>query len=173
MNPSCDPRPLMVEVAHLLYDRYLTNSAGGNLSCRVGGHIYITPRGLGSKHRWRLRENMVLIFDGDLNPAEGDPSMVSRESQLHFACYRNFSEVNGVIHAHPRYLSVFATAGKSLPPTTEYTQKFDPVEVVRSLPGGLDGDLLEVQDADQHLPVAIRDPAASLVNERAQLLASQ
>ena len=66
-----DPRPLMVEIAHLLYSRYLTNSAGGNMSCRVGDRIYITPRGLGREHRWQLREEMVLVFENganDLNP---------------------------------------------------------------------------------------------------------
>jgi L-fuculose-phosphate aldolase len=129
-----DPRPLMVEIAHLLYGRYLTNSAGGNMSCRVEDRIYITPRGLGSKHRWQLREEMVLVFDDDLNPVKGDPQAVSRESQMHFACYRHFPQVNGVIHAHPRYLSVFASAGKPVTPTNEYTEKFGFVEVVPALP---------------------------------------
>jgi len=40
----------MVEIAHLLYSRHLTNMAGGNISCR----IHITLRGLGSRHRWQL-----------------------------------------------------------------------------------------------------------------------
>jgi L-fuculose-phosphate aldolase len=137
MSSYTDPRPLMVDIAHLLYGRYLTNSAGGNMSCRVGDRIYITPRGLGSKHRWQLREEMVLVFekgDNDLNPLVGDPRMVSRESQMHFACYRHFPELNGVIHAHPRYLSVFAAAGKSVMPTNEYTEKFGTVKVVPPLP---------------------------------------
>jgi len=129
-----DPRPLMVEIARLLYDRFLTNSAGGNMSCRVGDRIYVTPRALGSKHRWQLREDMVLVLDADLNPIAGDPRMVSRESKMHFACYRHFPEVNGVIHAHARYLSVFAAAGKPVTPTNEYTEKFGTVEVVEPLP---------------------------------------
>jgi L-fuculose-phosphate aldolase len=124
----------MVEIARLLYERYLTNSAGGNLSCRVGDRIYITPRGLGSTHRWQLREEMVLVFDADLNPLAGDPQLVSRESRMHFACYRRFPEVNGVIHAHPRYLSAFAAAGRPVVPTNEYTEKFGTVEVVPPLP---------------------------------------
>jgi L-fuculose-phosphate aldolase len=134
MDSCTDPRPLMVEIARLLYSRYLTNSAGGNMSCRVGDRIYITPRGLGSRHRWQLREDMVLVLDADLNPIEGHPRMVSRESRMHFACYRRFPEVNGVIHAHPRYLSVFAAAGKPVTPTTAYTEKFGTVEVVPPLP---------------------------------------
>jgi len=130
-----DPRPLMVEIAHLLYSRNLTNSGGGNMSCRVGDRIYITPRGLGSKHRWQLREEMVLVFDNNLNPLLGDRRLVSRESQMHFACYRHFPEVNGVIHAHPRYLGAFIVAGRPLPPTYEYTDKFGTVPVVPPLPG--------------------------------------
>ena len=134
MSSVIDPRPLMVEIAHLMYGRYLTNSAGGNISCRVGDLIYVTPRFTGSRHRWRLREEMVVVLDQDLNAVEGDPQMVSRESKLHFACYRHFPEINGVVHAHARYLSVFAATGEPLVPTSEYTEKFGVVEVVPPLP---------------------------------------
>ena len=134
MPVSDDPRPLMVEIAHLMYSRFLTNSAGGNISCRVGDHIYVTPRYLGSVHRWRLREDMVLVFDAALTPVQGDPALVSRESRMHFACYRHFPEINGVVHAHARHLSVFAAAGQEVVPTNEYTEKYGTVEVVGPLP---------------------------------------
>lgn len=134
MAPDADPRPLMVEIASLMYERFLTNSAGGNMSCRVGGRIYITPRYLGSKHRWRLREEMVLVCDGEGNVVEGDPALVSRECRMHFACYRAFPEVNGVIHAHPRFLSVFAAAGRPVRPTNDYTEKYGVTEVVPYYP---------------------------------------
>ena len=134
MTVPNDPRPLMVEIAHLMYTRLLTNSAGGNISCRVADRIYITPRRLGSTNRWHLREEMVLVFDADLNPMEGDAALVSRESAMHFACYRHFPEIHGVIHAHARYLSVFAAAGEPVVPTNEYTAKFGTVEVVPPAP---------------------------------------
>jgi L-fuculose-phosphate aldolase len=134
MASFIDPRPLMVEIAQLLYARNLTNSAGGNISCRAGDRIYITPRKLGSVHRWRLQQSMVLVFDRDLNPIEGDPALVSRESRMHFACYRELPEVNAVIHAHARYLSVFAAAGEPLVPTNDYTEKFGVVEAVPPFP---------------------------------------
>lgn len=134
MDIAPDPRPLMVEIAHLVYARFLTNSAGGNISCRVGARIYITPRGLGSRHRWRLREEMVVVTDIDRNPVEGDPAMISREGKVHYECYRHFPEINAVVHAHPRYLSVFAYAGVPVAPTLEYTAKFGAVDVVPALP---------------------------------------
>lgn len=131
---DADPRPLMVEIAHLLYERQLTNSAGGNMSCRAGERIYITPRYLGSRHRWRLREEMVLVCDLDGAVIEGDPAMVSRESKMHFACLRAFPEVTGVIHAHPRELSVFAATGRPVHPFTDYTEKYGVTEVVPYYP---------------------------------------
>lgn len=134
MGASDDPRPLMVEIAGLLYDRFLTNSAGGNMSCRVGDHLFITPRFLGSKHRWKLRPEMVIVCDAAGTVIEGDPALVSRESKMHFACYQAFPEINGVLHAHPRYLSVFAAAGKPVMPFTDYTEKYGVTEVVPYYP---------------------------------------
>ena len=134
MSTANDPRPAMVEIADLLYSRRLTNSAGGNLSCRVGDKIYITPRYLGSKQRWHLREEQILVFDGNFNILEGEPAKVSRESRMHFACYQHFPQINGVIHAHPQYLTVFASAGETLPPVNQYTEKFGNLPVVANLP---------------------------------------
>jgi L-fuculose-phosphate aldolase len=124
----------MVEIAHLLYERRLTNAAGGNLSCRMGDRIYITPRYLGSKQRWRLCEEMILVYDDQYQLLEGDAARLSREGRMHFACYRHLAAVNGVIHAHPQYLTVFASAGEPLPPVNQYTEKFGQVEVVPNLP---------------------------------------
>lgn len=134
MSITHDPRPAMVEVAHLMYDRRLTNAAGGNLSCRTGDYVFISPRYLGSKHRWNLREEMILVYDKDYQLVEGNPAMLSREGRMHFACYQNFPEVNGVIHAHPQYLTVFASAGEPLPPVNQYTEKFGSMEVISNLP---------------------------------------
>jgi L-fuculose-phosphate aldolase len=124
----------MVEVARLLYERRLTNAAGGNLSCRVGNHIYITPRYLGSKQHWRLREERILVYDQNFTIVEGDPAQLSREGRLHFGCYRHFPQINSVIHAHPQYLTVFASAGEPVPPVNQYTEKFGPTPVVPNLP---------------------------------------
>lgn len=136
---SEDPRPLMIELAALMYSRKLTNSAGGNLSCRIGDLLYITQRYTGSKHQWKLTKDMILVFDcsglkddpmAEMTCLEGDPAMVSRESNMHFGCYRNFSEINGVIHAHPFNLNVFAATGEAVVPTNQYTEKFGTMGVI-------------------------------------------
>jgi L-fuculose-phosphate aldolase len=155
MSASFDPRPMMVEIADLMYSRRLTNSAGGNLSCRVGDKIYISPRYLGSTNRWRLTEGMILVFDRDFNILYGDPSKVSRESRMHFACYKQFPEINGFIHAHPQYLTVFASAGETLPPVNQYTEKFGDLPVVPNLPA-------HSQDLADAVVAAITPRAAAL-----------
>jgi ribulose-5-phosphate 4-epimerase/fuculose-1-phosphate aldolase len=38
--------------------------------------------------------------------------VLSRESVMHLAIYDAFPEVNGVIHAHPKYANVFAATGR-------------------------------------------------------------
>lgn len=140
---SEDPRPKIVELAHLMYSRKMTNTAGGNLSCRVGDRIYITQRYTGSKQQWALTEEMILVFDcsglkddpmAEMPCIEGDPAMVSRESNMHMGCYRNFPEINGVIHAHPLNLNVFAATGETVVPTNQYTEKFGEMGMVANIP---------------------------------------
>lgn len=134
MAASPDPRAKIVEIAHLLYERRLTNSAGGNISARSGDTIYITPRYLGSKQQWKLTEEMILVFDRDFKVLDGDPAKVSRESLMHFACYKHFPQINSVIHAHPQYLNVFAASARPVTPTNQYTEKFGTLEIVPNLP---------------------------------------
>ena len=155
MPTSYDPRPAMVEIAQLMYARRLTNSAGGNISCRVEDYVFITPRYLGSKQRWQLRPEQVLVFDRNYQIIEGEPAKISREGRMHFACYQNFPQVNGVIHAHPQYLTVFATAGVTLPPVNQYTEKFGDLPVVANIPS-------HSQDLVDAVVDAIRPRAAAL-----------
>lgn len=145
----------MVEIAQLMYARRLTNSAGGNISCRVEDYVFITPRYLGSKQRWHLRPEQVLVFDRNYQIIEGEPAKISREGRMHFACYQNFPQVNGVIHAHPQYLTVFATAGVTLPPVNQYTEKFGDLPVVANIPS-------HSQDLADAVVDAIRLRAAAL-----------
>jgi L-fuculose-phosphate aldolase len=124
----------MVEIAHLMYARRLTNSAGGNLSCRVDDHIFISPRYAGSKQQWKLCEADIQVYDKGFQLVEGDPARLSREGRMHFACYGRFSQIGSVIHAHPQYLTVFASTGVTLPPVNQYTEKFGDLPIVANVP---------------------------------------
>lgn len=124
-----DPRTQMVEIARLIYGRFLSDSAGGNISVRQDDRIYVSPRYMGSKYRYQIREEQISVLDGAHNVLEG-PDVLSRESRMHLAVYDRFPEVGSVIHAHPRWMMVYAAAGRSMKPVLEYTEKFGDVECI-------------------------------------------
>jgi L-fuculose-phosphate aldolase len=128
-----DPRPRIVEVALLMFQRMLTNSAGGNISVRLGERIYITPKYAGSRYLWNLRPEQINVLTLAYEKVAGSGEL-SRESRMHFAVLDHYPEVGAVIHAHPRFASVFAVAGKPIVPTVEYTDKFGCIDVVPQLP---------------------------------------
>ncbi|HXZ24229.1 MAG TPA: class II aldolase/adducin family protein [Methanomassiliicoccales archaeon] len=94
----------------LLYDRKLTVGTAGNLSARSGDAIVITPTGVckGLMHEYDLIR--MEISTGRVT-AGGRPSM---ETPFHLAFYRNRADVGAVIHCHPLYCTVLASAKKKL-----------------------------------------------------------
>lgn len=96
MIPEGRAREKLAEYCHMLYDRDLTASAGGNMSVRVEGGILITPSGTNKGH---VRpEDMVLVgYDGKVI-GEGKPSI---ETGFHLAIYNASPDTGAVLHCHP------------------------------------------------------------------------
>ncbi len=128
-----EAREAIAYYGRLLFARQLTNTAGGNLSVRVGDRVYLSPRYAGSKFQWSLTPEQIVavdLFDPD---AEKTPGF-SREGRAHLGLYKAFPEAGGVIHAHPRYVTVFASVSRSIPPVLEYTKKFGAIEAIPFAP---------------------------------------
>ena len=124
-------REQIAEIGRLIYDRRLSDSAGGNISARAAdGNIYMSPRYTGSRLHWQLRpEDVVCVApDGTLLKGEGE---LSREFRMHMAIYAHFPECGGICHAHPHHLLVFASAQQPLPPTSEQTDKYGTIPLAR------------------------------------------
>ena len=117
----------------MLFDRRLTDAAGGNISARVGDKVCITSRYAGQKHQWQLRPEHVLVceLDGTKLDGEGDPS---REAKAHFRLYRDFPDGTAVIHCHPRNVLVFCANDQPILPVIEATMKFGEIKVVPFAP---------------------------------------
>jgi L-fuculose-phosphate aldolase len=131
-----EARAHIAEIGALLFDRQLTDAAGGNISVRVGDLVCISPRYSGSKRQWQLKPEDVLVADMNRNILEGKGE-VSRESNVHFTLHADpaFREAGtAVIHAHPRNLLVFAALAKPMPPVLEANRKFGEVKVVEYAP---------------------------------------
>lgn len=127
-------RAHVARIGALLFDRHLTDAAGGNVSERVGDVICLSPRFSGSKHQWQITPEQVLVVDLDGNKLEGDGEL-SRESKVHLRLHRQFGEYGtGVIHAHPRNMMVFVALARPMPPVLEANLKFGEIKVVPYAP---------------------------------------
>ncbi len=109
----------MCRIVKSMFDRWLTNAAGGNLSCKVSSNHYImTASGLSSKYLWDIGPENILVVDDNLNVIEGE-GRVTREINMHMEIYRNDDKVKAVIHAHPKELMVYACMGIDMPVVSE------------------------------------------------------
>ena len=122
-------RSKIAETGRLVFERHLTDAAGGNISVRVDDHVCITPRYSGSRRHWQLQPNQVLITDLQGNKFEGDGD-VSRESKVHYRLYQEFPDGTAVLHSHPRHVMVFVASGQPIEPVLEATLKFGTIPVV-------------------------------------------
>ena len=127
-------RAKIAKLGGMLFDRHLTDAAGGNMSARVGDVVCMSPSYSGSKRQWQLKPEDVLIVDMDGHILEGE-GKITREAHVHFRLHKEFGQHGtGVIHAHPRNLLVFAAMGKSMPPVLEANLKFGEVKCVEYAP---------------------------------------
>ena len=122
-------RRRLAECCHLLYDRHLTVSAGGNMSVRLGeDEILITPSGV----------NKGLICGDDLVKMDMDGNVISGgkpsiEHKFHIGIYKENPETNAVIHCHPLYCLALAVKGEDIKSclTPEGVLLLDQVPTVR------------------------------------------
>jgi len=104
----------IVEVGKLLWDKDLVSGLNGNISCRVDAKKYfITGRGtcLG-----RLKAADIVLTDVDGKVfGSGQPSS---EKTLHTAIYKNFPDVQAVIHTHLTCAGGYFHVNNMLTPST-------------------------------------------------------
>lgn len=134
MNQVVDAmREKVAHIGHLLYQRSLTDAAGGNISARVGDFVCVTPRFSGSKFRWALMPEQVLVtnLQGEVMEGEGE---TSREMKVHLRLYQDYPDANAVVHCHAANVLAFAMLKRTMPPVLEDTLKFGLVEVCQYAP---------------------------------------
>jgi L-fuculose-phosphate aldolase len=127
-------RKKIAETGRMVFERHLTDAAGGNISVRVDDStVCITPRYSGSRRHWQLQTNQVLVSDlhGDKSEGDGD---VSRESKVHYRIYQEFPDARAVLHSHARNVMVFVASGQPIEPVLEATLKFDTIPVTKFAP---------------------------------------
>lgn len=131
-------RARIAHIGALMYDRHLTDTAGGNISARVitpqGEVICMSPRYSGSRYLWALKPEHVLVVDADGAILVGDGE-ISRESKAHLKLHKVFHDAGtSVIHAHARNVLAFAAMARPMFPVLEATRKFGEVPVIPFAP---------------------------------------
>jgi L-fuculose-phosphate aldolase len=101
-------REQIVEVGRRLYARGYTASNDGNISVRLDGRrLLMTPK---SVCKGFMTADMMVVTDLDGKKLAGDRDP-SSEMQMHLEVYRQRSDANAVVHAHPPTATGFAVAG--------------------------------------------------------------
>jgi L-fuculose-phosphate aldolase len=124
---------LITNVGRRMFERRLTDMAGGNISAYQDGLVYITPAYSAARQHWQLDPADILIGRLDSTELIEHPRF-SREGKMHLAIYRNFPEARAIIHAHSYNIQPFVAACKPIPPVLEATQKFGQIELVQAAP---------------------------------------
>ncbi|MFT8321097.1 MAG: class II aldolase/adducin family protein [Bacillus sp. (in: firmicutes)] len=145
-------------VTKMMFDRFITNAAGGNITVKVNEeHWIMTPTLMSQAKFCRLEPNDILVIDKEGNILEGDGKL-TREFNMHMAVYETVQKAGAVIHAHPKESMVFASLGLELPHLCEATQKLGEVKTLDFAPA-TSQELAEkvkeyVQTRKNDLPVA-------------------
>ena len=125
-----EQREQMAKVAHYMWDRRLTNAAGGNFAVLAEeNRVLISPSLMSERHFCEMRPEDFLLIDYDMNVLEGTGKL-SREGYMHVLLLKNFKNIGATIHAHPQYCMAFVAQSKPIPNITEATMKRGPVECI-------------------------------------------
>jgi ribose 5-phosphate isomerase B len=162
-NLIAQTRNKIAETGRMVFERHLTDAAGGNISVRVEDSVCITPRYSGSKRHWQLQPNQVLVSDMLGNKLDGDGE-VSREAKVHYRLYQEFPEATAVLHSHARNVMVFVASGQPIQPVLEATLKFDTIPVARKFAPAHSEKLADsIAEALQGKEEAVRKYAAAVM----------
>jgi L-fuculose-phosphate aldolase len=147
------PHDELARFASLIWNRHLSNTAGGNISIRAGeDSCYITRSKNNRDRQWVVTPDSILHarFDGTILEGEGT---ISREFRVHLGLYQRFPKVGAVIHAHPLHATAYTAFGKPLEPIIESLDKFGPIPCVpptlKSLTEEFGDAVLELFEAER------------------------
>lgn len=118
-----ETRRQMQKVAKAMWDRKLTNAAGGNFAVKVSDNrILVSPSMMSEHCMCELDLDEFLLIDYQGNVLEGRGKL-SRETEMHTLLLSSFNYIQCTIHAHPQFCMVFAAHNKPIKTVTEATIK--------------------------------------------------
>lgn len=124
---------LIAYMGRVMFERRLTDMAGGNISIREGDTVYLSPTYAAHKWHWQLEPDDIISGPVDTDDLINHPRF-SREGLSHIAVYRAYPQVKGIVHAHPLYVQPFAVMGMPIEPMVYYTDKYGTIDFIDPMP---------------------------------------
>ncbi len=125
-----DIREEMCLTARNMWQRRLTNAAGGNFAVKVAeNRILVTPSLMSERKHCNLEPEDILLIDYEENIIEGEGKL-SRETDMHILLLSRFDNIGATIHAHPFYCMPFVAFAQPIPNVTEATMGRGYVECI-------------------------------------------
>ncbi|MCC6093419.1 MAG: class II aldolase/adducin family protein [Eubacterium sp.] len=102
---------MILEVGRRMYERGYVAANDGNITCKVGPDtIWATPTGV-SKGFMKRKMLIKMKLDGTILEGKNKPSS---EIRMHQRVYQEDPRVMAVVHAHPKFATLFAIANKPI-----------------------------------------------------------
>ncbi len=124
----------VLDIAKIVWERRLSDVAGGNISIKNGDVVCITPKLMGYRLRWQIGEEDLSIVKLDGTVLEG-PKEITREGVMHLGLYQAFDDANAIIHAHPYWTNVFVAKSRPIVPILQATEKFGTIDCIEETKG--------------------------------------
>lgn len=157
-------REEIVAAARGLKARGLTAGKSGNVSARLGDGLLVTPSGVAYDE---LTPGHLVRLDATGTPAAG--SLVpSSEWQLHREIYRARTDIQSIVHAHPRHSTALACARREIP-AFHYMVAIAGGRSIRCAPYATFGSI----DLARNAVEALRDRTACLLANHGSLALGQ
>ncbi|MBR6485478.1 MAG: class II aldolase/adducin family protein, partial [Lachnospiraceae bacterium] len=113
-------RELVASTGRILLEKGLVARTWGNISARIDETRYaVSPSGLGYEN---MTAEDVPVYDLENDTWEGSRKP-SSENRVHAAAYRNYPEVNFVIHTHQDYATAVGLVGTDVLDMTDEEKK--------------------------------------------------
>lgn len=134
-----EERKSLAAAVKLTYYRKNTNTAGGNFSFLTKDadgkkYIIMTPSMMSEAYHGLLSPSQILVVDLETEEIIAGEGQLTREINLHFACYKTNPKIKCVFHAHAPNAMFWATSHLDMPNITEATQKVEYIKVLDFAP---------------------------------------
>ncbi|MDO1604905.1 class II aldolase/adducin family protein [Lactobacillus sp. YT155] len=148
--PFEDERRDLANVAREMFNRQMTNVAGGNISVKVttdkdfsydginyvANHNYLimTPTMMSEAWYAKLSFAQIIVVDLETGEKLTGEGRLTREINMHEEAYKANPGINCVYHSHAKNSMFWATSGTDMPNVTEVTQDLGKIKCLNYAP---------------------------------------